>query len=123
VAFYIEFLLFSGKNGLLGGLVVDGQFPQEKGFKPFEPQFDVWYVLKVEAQKQDFRVFLDDKLAFEFNDGKFKAGKLGVTIRYIEVHFDNIVMKGNDVPNKGQPFAVSPQTKLATTWATIKQGR
>jgi len=122
---YIFGLTFNwnGKNGLLGGVVVNNNFPIEKGFKQFEPQVDKWYTLKVDVQNATSQVFLDSELTFEFKDKAIASGKTGVSVRYMQANFDNVVIKGDDVPNQGQPFAVSPHTKLATTWTIIKQGR
>lgn len=124
-AYYLFFLTFdwNGKGGLVGGVAAAP--PVEKGFLQFEPQADVWYTLKVEAQNQTFRAFLDDELAFEFNDDRLETGRLGLTMRYMQAHFDDVVITGDDVPDRGQPFVVSvdPKAKLTTTWAAIKQGR
>ena len=114
---------WNGKNGLLGGVIVNNFFPIETGFKQFVPKFDVWYTLKVEAKRSSFRAFLNDELAFEFEDKRFKSGKLGVIARYIQAHFDNIVIKGNEVPNKGRPFAVSSGGKLTMLWGAIKRNK
>ena len=122
-AYYMFFLTFdwNGKGGLVGGIAKAP--PIEKGFLQFRVQTNVWYKLKVEAQNNTFRAFLDDELAFEFDDHTHGTGKVGLTIRFMEAHFDDIVITGPDVPDNGKPSAVSPQAKLATTWATVKQGR
>jgi len=42
-------------------------------------------------------------------------------VKNCEIHFDNFVITGDDIPDKNLGLSVESQGKLATTWAKIKQ--
>ena len=49
----------------------------------------------------------------------FLAGGVGFGLANYTARFDNITITGDSIPNSGG-FAVTPQGKLATTWAQLK---
>ena len=50
----------------------------------------------------------------------FQTGGVGFGLWNYTAIFDNITVTGDSVPNSGD-FAVTPQEKLATTWAQLKK--
>lgn len=71
-----------------------------------------------------------DPFIFPFGDQQIgeKAGRLfnlpiggaGFGLSNYTVLFDNIVITGDGIPNKGR-LSVSPQAKLATVWSSLKR--
>ena len=49
----------------------------------------------------------------------FRTGSVGFGLANYTARFDNITVTGDTIPNSGG-FAVTPQRKLATTWAQLK---
>ena len=84
------------------------------------------HLFKVVASGDQFEGYYDGKLIRKWRNElpKFKTGRVAIGIGLggrAQAVFDDFVMTGDEVPDSG--FAVSPQDKLATMWATIKQGR
>ena len=52
----------------------------------------------------------------------FPTGGVGFGLSNYTARFDNIVITGDGVPNKGE-LSVTPQAKLATTWGNLKRTR
>ena len=51
---------------------------------------------------------------------EFRTGGVGFGIANYTARFDNITVTGDSIPNNGE-FAVTPQEKVTTTWAQLKQ--
>ncbi len=51
---------------------------------------------------------------------EFRTGGVGFGIANYTARFDNIIVTGDSVPNSGG-FAVTPQERVTTTWAQLKQ--
>ena len=85
---------------------------------PVEPEVGETYRLKVVAEGQNYECFVDDELLFEGEDDmKFRdSGRIGFIAYEANVHYDNLVIDGDDVP----AFAVAPNGKLATRWGRLK---
>ena len=85
---------------------------------PVEPEVGETYRLKVVAEGQNYECFVDDELLFEGEDDmKFRdSGRIGFIAYEANVHYDNLVIDGDDIP----AFAVAPNGKLATRWGQLK---
>ena len=85
---------------------------------PVDPEVGETYRLKVIAERQNYQCFVDDELLFEGDDdAKFRdSGRIGFISYEAHVHYDNLVIDGEDVP----AFAVEPSGKLATHWGQLK---
>jgi hypothetical protein len=64
------------------------------------------------------RIFRGIDVFADFPD--FQTGGVGFGLWNYTAIFDNITVTGDSVPNGGD-FAVTPQGKLATTWAQLKK--
>ena len=51
---------------------------------------------------------------------EFPTGKVGLGLANYTARFDNLKITGPGIPNR-DGLSVTPQTKLATTWGTLKQ--
>ena len=63
------------------------------------------------------QIFRQIEVFADFPD--FQTGGVGFGLWNYTAIFDNITVTGDSVPNSGD-FAVTPQEKLATTWAQLK---
>ena len=91
-------------------------------------EIEKWWSFQLKVSGKDFEVkmkdskkktkFADLKPVLEASHGEFKKGDFG---NYGWVLLDNVVVatKPSDFSN---PWAVSPENSLLTTWATIKRG-
>lgn len=89
-------------------------------FKPFEWELDKWYDLKLIAEGNRFRFYVNNELFIEYTDATYPAGKVGITAGFstTTAHFDDFSVTGNDVPDILS--SVPPKDKLVTTWGKIK---
>ena len=85
---------------------------------PVEPEVGKTLRLKVIAEGQNYQCFVDDELLFEGDDDmKFRnSGRIGFITFEANVHFDNLIINGADIPS----FAVEPNGKLTTRWGQLK---
>ena len=98
-----------------------------------------WAHLKLSANGENFSFWIDDKKIAETGDAfvvivedreiKWKVGELtdrfgkggpGFGLSNYTARFDNIMITGEDVPNKGG-LSVKPKEKLTTTWGDLKR--
>lgn len=98
-----------------------------------------WARLKLNVNGENFSFWIGDKKiagtgdAFAFmlegQEIKWKAGKLrdrfgkggtGFGLSNYTARFDNIIVTGDSIPNRGR-LAVTPGGKLATTWGDLKR--
>jgi len=89
-------------------------------FKPFEWELDKWYDLKLTAEGDQFKFYVNDELVIEYTDTAYPAGKVGIGASFstTTAHFDDFSVTGNDV------FApVEAKGKLATSWGKIKSNQ
>ncbi len=108
-----------------------------------------WYTLRMVAEGVKYQIFLDDELIIETESTRpsFARGLVGFGIKNAEMHFDDFILTGDDIPENLEPAsqeliktmglkpmipeselqqpekitAVSPRAKLATTWGQVKE--
>lgn len=106
----------------VSGTLVGHSVPQS-----FESQVNIqerkWYTIRIVAAGNHYQVFLDDKPVIEFDglSSEYAKGAPGLATRNCEVHFDNLVITGKDIPETLTP--VSPGAKITTTWGQIRMAR
>ena len=78
--------------------------------------------MKFQVNEETFTFWINDKQILEAIDEKFQfpTGGVGLVLTAYTARFDNIVITGKGIPNKGR-LSVSPRAKLATTWGNLKQ--
>jgi hypothetical protein len=86
--------------------------------KDFKFRLNRWYHLKGVASEENFEFYVDGELLISLKDSVSPTGYLTLNTRGSIIHFDNVVITGDDVP--GNAFAVAPQGKLATVWGRLK---
>ena len=85
-----------------------------------------WYTAKILANGNKYEMFIDDILICNPKIGLPDKGSAFIFARNCEVHFDNIVITGDNIPDfdmssqSVSPKAVSPQGKVANIWGKIK---
>lgn len=77
-----------------------------------------WYTVKFVVNENRYEVFIDDKPICEFLTGLPEKGGAGMFVLNSEVHFDNVRITGDDVPDMN--LSVTPKAKLTTTWGRLK---
>jgi hypothetical protein len=87
---------------------------------PFEWELNTWYDLKVTAEGDQFWFYVDNILVIHYTDDTYPKGKVGLAASFngTTAHFDDFSVTGDDVPDLD--LDVSPEEKLATTWAQVK---
>lgn len=97
---------------------------EEDHYKNIDPPLEEnrWYTARIECEGNHYRMFLEDKLVFECEEGSPEDayGVAGFGVRNCEAHFDNIVITGDSIPDRSMT-AVSSKSKLATAWGSIKK--
>lgn len=91
---------FDAHNGYFAGLIpgtqkvllgrMDGARWTELALKDFPCRADRWYTLKVEADSDLIRVFVDGALVIETRDDSFSNGFVGVRVVDTHAEFDDI---------------------------------
>jgi len=85
-----------------------------------------WYTAKILANGNEYKMFIDDTLICNPKIDLPNKGGAFVFARNCKVHFDNIVITGDNIPDfdmnspSVSPKAVSPKSKVAKTWGKIK---
>ena len=70
-------------------------------------------------QGSDIKVYYDGKLEIEAKDKSHKQGTIAVGSQDKVIYFDNIQVKGPQIPSHDMS-PVESEGKLTTTWARIK---
>ncbi len=84
--------------------------------------FDTWYPVKMVAKDNHFKLYFNDELVTSFDDADTISGKVRLSAITCHVHFDDVVITGENVPDIGPSgMAVSAKGKLAATWGNVKQ--
>jgi hypothetical protein len=95
--------------------------------KPFEWELDKWYDLRLVAEGDRFRFYVNDQLVIDYTDDVYPKGKVGITSAFIgtTVHFDDLSVTGDEVPdmNLSQVSVLPNKGKLVTKWAKLKAKR
>ncbi len=86
-----------------------------------QPIADRWIPIKIVARGKLFEFYFDNQLVAGYEHGKAGPG----TVRFSKhggspVHLDDIVITGPQIPFRGGPHGVAPETHLVTTWGEIK---
>ncbi|MBI1925058.1 hypothetical protein HYR99_12520 [Candidatus Poribacteria bacterium] len=104
-------------------LVNNPDVPLHYESSPFEWELNTWYELKVTAEGDQFKIYVDDELVHDYVDATHPSGAIGISTLFAgtTAHFDDFSVTGDDVPDTAR--AVDTKAKLATTWATIKGGK
>ena len=81
-----------------------------------------WYTARIEYEDANYRMFLDGKLVAEWKAGLpgNAYGVAGFAVRNTEIHFDNVVIQGESIPDMNLAI-VSSRSGLATTWGRIRK--
>lgn len=86
--------------------------------KAFNIQLDHWYHLKAIAKENNFEFYIDGELIASLSDSRCPTGRVGLAVNGAVAHFDNVVIRGDDVPDN--TIAVSLSGKLVTTWGRLR---
>ncbi len=65
-------------------------------------------------------MFYDDEEVISAKDGEHQTGTIALDVQNKVIHFDNIKVTGNQIPNANMS-PVEPTGKLTTTWGTLKR--
>ena len=81
-----------------------------------------WSHLKLKADGSTFTLYLNGKQVLETTDeaDRLPTGGVGLGLANYTARFDNIVITGKGIPNKGS-LSVTSQAKITTTWGQLKQ--
>jgi len=79
-----------------------------------------WHTAKIIADGNQYKMFVNDQLLCDATHNLPDAGAAVLLVKNAEVHFDNVKITGDDIPNKSLGLPVESKTKLATTWGNIK---
>lgn len=82
-------------------------------------KFTEWYKLRAEVNKDNLKLFVNDKLFFE-TDIDLNSGRVGLFTQNSMTEFDDFSVTGPEITDGGPGFSVEPKYKLATTWGNIK---
>ena len=96
-----------------------------KAREPIKPlALGKWYHLKLEADGSRFTYWIDNEKVIEYQDDRYPTSMVALGLANYTARFDNVVIKGPDVPNVVPPTwegqSVQPNGSLATTWGSIK---
>lgn len=81
-----------------------------------------WSTLKLRVDGNSFTFYLNGQQVLETTDPaeRLRVGGVGLGLSSYTARFDNIVITGEGVPNKGR-LPIEPQSKLALTWGALKR--
>jgi len=74
--------------------------------------------MRIVADGNGYEMFIDNKRICEILTDLPDKGAAALGARNCEVHFDNVVISCDDVPDMNQ--SVTPKSKLTMTWARLK---
>lgn len=82
---------------------------------------ETWSHLKLSVRDATFTFSINDEKMLEVDDqeGNFLTGGVGFGLGNYTARFDNIVISGKGIPNRGR-LSVTARSKLATTWGSLK---
>ena len=86
--------------------------------QPFFVRSGEWHTMRAVVNGKRHQMFIDDTKICDLQGDLPNKGIVDLWVRSREVHFDNVVITGNEIPDKN--LAVSPKAKLTTTWGQIK---
>ena len=85
-------------------------------FSPFDVKLGEWYRLKVIAQGDLFRIFVNEEQVLGLKDVRYPDGAI-----YLSSGFGNLVRFDDFEVEYDAPAAIQPRRKLATMWSEIKR--
>ena len=85
-------------------------------FSPFDVKLGEWYRLKVIAQGDLFRIFVNEEQVLGLKDVRYPDGAI-----YLSSGFGNLIRFDDFEVEYDAPAAVQPRRKLATMWSEIKR--
>ena len=100
-------------EGFLRGVFIENELLR---FSPFDVQLGEWYRLKVIAEGDLFRVFVNEKQVLGLKDVRYPEGTI-----YLSAGFGNIIRFDDFEVKYNAAAAVQPRWKLATMWSEIKR--
>ena len=82
---------------------------------------DTWSHLKLSVRDTTFTFSINGEQVLEAIDqeANFLTGGAGFGLGNYTARFDNLVISGKGIPNKGK-LSVTARSKLATTWGSLK---
>ncbi len=99
-------------EGFLRGVFVENELLR---FSPFDVKMGEWYRLRVVADANLFRVFVNEEQILGLRDVRYSEGTI-----YLSSGFGNVIRFDDFEVKYEAPAAVQPQRKLATMWSEIK---
>lgn len=81
-----------------------------------------WSHLKLKVDGSIFTFYLNGQQVLETTDpaDRLREGGVGLGLSSYTARFDNIVITGEGIPNKGR-LPIEPQAKLALIWGELKR--
>lgn len=79
-----------------------------------------WHKLRIVANGNRYEMFIDDELICNTEADLIEGGGAIIFARSGEYHFDNVVITGDNIPDKDLGLPVEPKAKFTTTWGQIK---
>ena len=99
-------------DGFLRGVFVGNELLR---FSPFDVKMGEWYRLRVVAEGNLFRVFVNEEQILGLRDVRYPEGAI-----YLSSGFGNIIRFDDFEVKYDAAAAVQPRQKLATMWSKIK---
>ena len=100
-------------EGFIRGVFIDNELLR---FSPFDVTMGEWYRLRVAADANLFRVFVNEEQILGLRDVRYPEGTI-----YLSSGFGNVIRFDDFEVKYDAPAAVQPQRKLATMWSEIKR--
>ncbi len=85
-------------------------------------ELGTWSTMKLQVNEDVFTLWLNGEQVLLARDDTFdfSTGRVGLVLTGYTVKFDDLVITGDGIPNKGK-LSVTPTDKLATMWSSLKQ--
>lgn len=85
-------------------------------------ELETWSTMQLQVNENVFTLRLNGEQVLLARDDtfNFSTGRVGLVLTGYTVKFDNLVISGDGIPNKGR-LSVTPSDKLATMWSSLKQ--
>ncbi len=100
-------------EGFIRGVFIENELLR---FSPFDVTLGEWYRLKVIAQGDLFRIFINEEQVLGLKDVRYPEGAI-----YLSSGFGNVIRFDDFEVEYDAPAAVQPRRKLATMWSEIKR--
>ena len=100
-------------EGFIRGVFIENELLR---FSPFDVKLGEWYRLKVIAQGDLFRIFVNEEQVLGLKDVRYPDGAI-----YLSSGFGNLIRFDDFEVEYDAPAAVQPRRKLATMWSEIKR--